>query len=115
MTFPPVYRIIDETLRRYNLASSIADQIHRPANYRFVSENAFRRAAMFAESRHTFSAAALPRQILDLNLIRLQQFSRRMIDARDCKLISDLGLDQALLGSRKFRLSFEDEEDRARP
>lgn len=34
-----------------------------------------------------------------------------MIETRDCQLISDLGLQECLLGFRKFCLRFQDEED----
>jgi hypothetical protein len=46
--------------------------------------------------------------------VRLQQLSGRMIDAGNCDLISDFGLDQALLGGGKFGLRLQNEKNRAR-
>jgi len=53
------------------------------------------------------------RQLGNLDVVGLQQFSGRVVHAGEGHLVPDLGLQQALLRGREFRLRFQDKKDRA--
>jgi hypothetical protein len=58
-------------------------------------------------------AALLVRQLGNLDVVGLQQFSGRVVHAGEGHLVPDLGPQQALLRGREFRLRFQDKKDRA--
>jgi len=60
-----------------------------------------------------YRGAALVRQLGNLDVVGLQQFSGRVVHAGEGHLVPDLGLQQALLRGREFRLRFQDKKDRA--
>ena len=60
-----------------------------------------------------YRGAALVRQLGNLDMVGLQQFSGRVVHAGEGHLVPDLGLQQALLRGREFRLRFQDKKDRA--